>query len=259
MKCGVGLCGHCQLGPAAGVPRRPGRRLRPGRTPARRPGAVMTSTDSQPADPRRLEVRVLRRLPADPARLRGRAAGAGRPGPDRALPRGVQRGRCPGPYDLSLVEGSITTAARRGAHPRRSGEQSRFAGHHRRLRDRRRHPGAAQLRRRRPSSARRSTPARSTSTRWPRPRRSSAHVPVDFELRGCPIDKGQLLELITAFLAGPQAGHPGRQRVHRVQAPRADLRHGRATARRAWARSPTPAAARCARPCGAAATAASAR
>jgi len=30
----------------------------------------------------------------------------------------------------------------------------------------------------------------------------SAHVPVDFELRGCPIDKRQLLEVITAFLAG---------------------------------------------------------
>jgi coenzyme F420-reducing hydrogenase gamma subunit len=26
------------------------------------------------------------------------------------------------------------------------------------------------------------------------------HVPVDFELRGCPIDKGQLLEVVTAFL-----------------------------------------------------------
>ncbi len=29
----------------------------------------------------------------------------------------------------------------------------------------------------------------------------SDHVPVDFELRGCPIDKHQLLEVITAFLA----------------------------------------------------------
>ena len=29
-----------------------------------------------------------------------------------------------------------------------------------------------------------------------------AHVPVDFELRGCPIDKGQLLEVIKAFLIG---------------------------------------------------------
>ena len=28
------------------------------------------------------------------------------------------------------------------------------------------------------------------------------HVPVDFELRGCPIDRGQLLEVIGAFLAG---------------------------------------------------------
>lgn len=30
----------------------------------------------------------------------------------------------------------------------------------------------------------------------------AAHVPVDFELRGCPIDKYQLLELISATLAG---------------------------------------------------------
>ncbi|WP_018637920.1 NADH-quinone oxidoreductase subunit B family protein [Parafrankia elaeagni] len=29
----------------------------------------------------------------------------------------------------------------------------------------------------------------------------SAHVRVDFELRGCPIDRGQLLEVISAFLA----------------------------------------------------------
>ncbi len=30
----------------------------------------------------------------------------------------------------------------------------------------------------------------------------SAHVPVDYELHGCPIDKGQLTEVIAAFLAG---------------------------------------------------------
>ncbi len=30
----------------------------------------------------------------------------------------------------------------------------------------------------------------------------SAHVPVDFELHGCPIDKGQLTEVISAYLAG---------------------------------------------------------
>ena len=30
----------------------------------------------------------------------------------------------------------------------------------------------------------------------------AAHVKVDYELRGCPIDKGQLLELVSALLAG---------------------------------------------------------
>jgi coenzyme F420-reducing hydrogenase gamma subunit len=30
----------------------------------------------------------------------------------------------------------------------------------------------------------------------------AAHVPVDFELHGCPIDKRQLLEVVTAFVAG---------------------------------------------------------
>ena len=92
--------------------------------------------------------------------------------------------------------------------------------HDRRLRHRRRHPGAAQLPRREGvrggrlrharvhQHARRSTPI-------------AAHVPVDFELRGCPINKRQLLEVISAFLNGrrPQRADP--QRVRRVQAPRA--------------------------------------
>ncbi len=30
----------------------------------------------------------------------------------------------------------------------------------------------------------------------------SEHVPVDFELRGCPINKGQLVDVVSAFLAG---------------------------------------------------------
>ena len=34
----------------------------------------------------------------------------------------------------------------------------------------------------------------------------SAHVRVDYELHGCPIDKGQLLEVISAFLAGRRPG-----------------------------------------------------
>ena len=36
----------------------------------------------------------------------------------------------------------------------------------------------------------------------------SAHVPVDFELHGCPIDKRQLLEVISAFLHGRKPGIP---------------------------------------------------
>ncbi|MCA9704401.1 MAG: oxidoreductase [Myxococcales bacterium] len=36
----------------------------------------------------------------------------------------------------------------------------------------------------------------------------SAHVPVDLELRGCPIDKGQLRELVTALLAGRRPNLP---------------------------------------------------
>ncbi len=35
------------------------------------------------------------------------------------------------------------------------------------------------------------------------------HVPVDFELRGCPIDKGQLLEVMVALLVGRQPRIPG--------------------------------------------------
>ena len=34
------------------------------------------------------------------------------------------------------------------------------------------------------------------------------HVPVDFELRGCPIDKGQLLEVVTAHLHGRRPNVP---------------------------------------------------
>ena len=36
----------------------------------------------------------------------------------------------------------------------------------------------------------------------------SAHVPVDFELHGCPIDKRQLLEVLTASLHGRKPNIP---------------------------------------------------
>jgi len=42
----------------------------------------------------------------------------------------------------------------------------------------------------------------------------SAHVKVDFELRGCPIDRGQLLGLLTALLAGRQPVIPAHSVCH---------------------------------------------
>jgi coenzyme F420-reducing hydrogenase gamma subunit len=36
----------------------------------------------------------------------------------------------------------------------------------------------------------------------------SAHVPVDYELRGCPIDRRQLLEVLSAFLVGRKPNVP---------------------------------------------------
>ena len=106
----------------------------------------------------------------------------------------------PGPYDVTLVEGSITTehdAARIravrdetavlitiGACATAGGIQAlrNFADVSEMVRAVYARPDFI------------STLATSTPI--------SAHVKVDYELRGCPIDKGQLLELISALLAG---------------------------------------------------------
>jgi sulfhydrogenase subunit delta len=112
----------------------------------------------------------------------------------------------PGPYDLSLVEGSITTAAD-ARRIRQVREQSRFlvtigacatSGGIQALRnfaDVEDFLAAVYA-----SPEYIDTLAESTAI--------AAHVPVDFELRGCPIDKHQLLELITAFLAGRRPAIP---------------------------------------------------
>ena len=105
-----------------------------------------------------------------------------------------------GPYDLSLVEGSITTAhdAERIREVRR---QSRAlvtigacatAGGIQALRNFADVKEFTSIVYARPDYI--STLATSTPI--------SAHVPVDFELRGCPINKRQLLEVISAYLAG---------------------------------------------------------
>jgi len=105
-----------------------------------------------------------------------------------------------GRYDLALVEGSVTTAhdAERIQEVRR---RARFlvtigacatAGGIQALRnfaDVREYTAIVYARPDYIETLARSSPI-------------SAHVPVDFELRGCPIDKRQLLEVISAFLAG---------------------------------------------------------
>ena len=129
------------------------------------------------------------------------------------------RAEVEGPYDVSLVEGSVTTEHDARAHPR----------------DPRRAPGllvtigacatAGGI-----QALRNFADVKEfTSVVYARPEYIStlatstpisAHVPVDFELRGCPIDKRQLLEVITALLAGRKPADPDAQRLHRVQAAR---------------------------------------
>jgi len=104
----------------------------------------------------------------------------------------------PGPYDLSLVEGSITTPhdveriadirARSttlvtiGACATTGGIQA--------LRNFGDHPAMMAMVYARPDYL--ATLATSTAI--------ATHVKVDFELRGCPIDKRQLLEVVSAYL-----------------------------------------------------------
>ncbi len=105
-----------------------------------------------------------------------------------------------GPYDLSLVEGSITTAHDR-ERIRQVREQSRYlvtigacatAGGIQALRnfaDVDDFVAAVYATPRYISTLKTSTPI-------------ADHVAVDYELRGCPINKRQLIEVISAFLAG---------------------------------------------------------
>src|SRR6266581_2074693 len=112
----------------------------------------------------------------------------------------------PGPYDVSLVEGSITTAAdaERIRHVR---EMSRTlvtigacatAGGVQALRNFSDVQEFTSVVYARPDYI--STLATSTPI--------AAHVDVDFELHGCPIDRRQLLEVITALLVGRKPNIP---------------------------------------------------
>ncbi|MBM3579135.1 MAG: oxidoreductase [Alphaproteobacteria bacterium] len=105
-----------------------------------------------------------------------------------------------GPYDLSLVEGSITTAhdaerireIRRNSHFLVAIGACATAGGIQALRNFADVGEYLSIVYARPDYI--STLATSTAL--------SEHVAVDFELRGCPINKHQLLEVVSAFLAG---------------------------------------------------------
>ena len=105
-----------------------------------------------------------------------------------------------GPYDLSLVEGSITTAhdAERIREVRAQSKAlvtigaCATAGGIQALRNFADVEAFTSIVYAHPEYI--STLATSTPI--------AAHVPVDFELRGCPIDKRQLVEVLSAFLAG---------------------------------------------------------
>jgi coenzyme F420-reducing hydrogenase gamma subunit len=112
----------------------------------------------------------------------------------------ASRATIKGPYDLSLVEGSVTTEhdAKRIQHVRRSSRKlvtigaCATAGGVQALRNFANVKDFLSIVYASPeyvSTLETSTPI-------------SAHVKVDFELNGCPINKRQLLEVITAFLHG---------------------------------------------------------
>jgi sulfhydrogenase subunit delta len=112
-----------------------------------------------------------------------------------------------GPYDVSLVEGSVSTPAGE-ARIRQIRKQSRTlvtigacatAGGIQALRNFGDVAEFAAAVYARPDYV--ATLATSTPV--------SAHVPVDFELRGCPIDRQQLLGLLSALLAGRKPRIPG--------------------------------------------------
>jgi len=112
----------------------------------------------------------------------------------------------PGPYDLSLVEGSITTPAD-ACRIKEVRAQSKVlvtigacatAGGIQALRN----FGDTDEFRSAVYASPQYIETLATSTAI------GDHVSVDFELRGCPIDKGQLIELITAFLIGRKPNVP---------------------------------------------------
>lgn len=116
------------------------------------------------------------------------------------FPEGVSPPQSKGPFDLAIIEGSVSTPEqlqevqeiRRQTRDLITIGACATSGGIQALRNFANHDEYRKIVYASPeyvSSLATSTPV-------------SAHVKVDFELRGCPIDKGQLLELICAYLYG---------------------------------------------------------
>ena len=115
MKCAIGLCGHCQLGPTFICRDGPVFRYRAVEPLLRGAGAVSADGAS----------RSSRCGSSPPATAASSACSTARTScsplageVEIAYFLEASRATVEGPYDLSLVEGSITTRARRRAHPR---------------------------------------------------------------------------------------------------------------------------------------------
>ncbi len=115
--------------------------------------------------------------------------------------------RVAGPYDVSIVEGSVTTAddARRIRQIREASAVLVTVGAC---------ATAGGIQALRNFAA----PGSYVSTVYPHPEYISSldestpvssHVKVDLELYGCPVDKGQVLEVLTAYLTGRRPVLPG--------------------------------------------------
>ncbi len=218
MDCGVGLCGHCQLGPFFVCKDGPvfvGRRARTG---LRHRGDVMATTHDR--GQRRPRVGVVKFASCDGCQLTLLDL------EDELLEIAARfdivefaeatSNRSRGPYDVLLVEGSISTPEQAdeivrlrrettllvtiGACATSGGIQAlRNLGDHDAFRS------AVYPKPELIESLATSTPV-------------SAHVAVDAELFGCPISGRQLLELLTALRRRPPAPAARRGGLRRVQA-----------------------------------------
>ena len=206
MKCAITHCGRCQFGPTFVCRDGPVFRYVGDRAAASRCGSS-DGRDAQ-AEARGLEVRLLRRLPAQPARLRGRAArrspaqleiayfleatrGDGR-GPLRPLAgRGLDHDRRTTPSASSEVRARLASGWSRSAPAPPPAGSRRCATS----------PTST-------SSSPPSTPSPEYISTLDTSTPISDHVTVDFELQGCPINKHQLLEVISAYLHGAPPNIP---------------------------------------------------